>query len=94
MLLAFGYAMLLRCRNFVDIWKFDKTPYELRFNAKLKSQLIPFGSTVYYTSTSKNVDDKRQKLGPRLIPGIFVGYKLYPGGIWRDEYLVLDFDAF
>ena len=44
--------------------------------------------------TSKHEDDKRPKLGPRLIPGIFVGYKLYPGGVWRDEYLVLDFEAF
>ena len=92
------WHVAMRCycalRNFVDIWKLDKTPYELRFNAKFKRQLIPFGSKVYYTSTSKNEDDKRQKLGPRLIPGIFVGYKLYPGGIWRDEYLVLDFDAF
>ena len=40
--------------------------------------------------TAKNEDDKRPKLGPRLVPGIFVGYKLYPGGIWREEYLVFD----
>ena len=44
--------------------------------------------------TSKNEDDKRPKLGTRLVPGIFVGYKLYPGGIWREEYLVIDFEAF
>ena len=44
--------------------------------------------------TSNNEDDKRPKLGPRLVPCIFVGYKLYPGGIWREEYLVIDFEAF
>ena len=44
--------------------------------------------------TAKNEDDKRPKLGPRLIPCIFVGYKLYPGGIWREEYFVFDFKAF
>ena len=44
--------------------------------------------------TAKHEDDKRPKLGPRLVPGICVGYKLYPGGIWREEYLVFDFEAF
>ena len=44
--------------------------------------------------TAKNEEDKQPKLGPRLIPCIFVGYKLYPGGVWRDEYLVIDFEAF
>ena len=44
--------------------------------------------------TAKNEEDKRPKLGPRLVPGIFVCYKLYPGGIWRDEYIVIEFDAF
>ena len=27
-------------------------------------------------------------------PCIFVGNKLYPGGVWREEYLVIDFEAF
>ena len=44
--------------------------------------------------TSNNEDDKRPKLGPRLVPCIFVGYKFYPGGIWREEYLVIDFETF
>jgi hypothetical protein len=44
--------------------------------------------------TSKNDYDKRPKLGPRLVPGIFVGYKFYSCGIWREEYLVFDFEAF
>ena len=44
--------------------------------------------------TSKNEDDKRPKLGPRLVPCIFVGYKLDPGGIWREGYVVIDFEAF
>ena len=87
----------MRCycalHNFVDVWKLDKTPYQLRFNATFKGQLIPFGSKVYYTSTAKHEDDKRPKLGPRLVPCIFVCYKLYPGGIWREEYLVFDFEA-
>ena len=43
--------------------------------------------------TAKNEDDKRPKLGPRLVPCIFVGYKPYPGAIWGEEYLVFDFEA-
>ena len=44
--------------------------------------------------TAKNEEDKRPKLGPRLSPSIFVGYKLDPGGVWRVDYLVIDFEAF
>ena len=43
---------------------------------------------------SKREEDNTQKLAPRLVPGIFVGFKLHPGGVWRDKYLVIDFDAF
>ena len=77
------WHLAMRCycalRNFVDVWKQDKTHYELRFNQKFNGQLIPFGSKVYYMRTSKNEKDKRPKLGPRHIPGIFVCCKLYPG---------------
>ena len=43
---------------------------------------------------SKREEDNTPKLAPRLVPGIFVGYKLNPGGVWRDEYLVINFIAF
>ena len=92
------WHLAMRCycalHNFVDVWKLDKTPYELSFNQKFKGQLIPIGSKVYSMPTSKSEEDKRPKLGPRLIPCIFVGYKLYPGGVWREEYLVIDFEPF
>ena len=44
--------------------------------------------------TSTHEEDNRPKMCPRLVPGIFVVYKLYPEGVWRDEYLVIDFEAF
>ena len=92
------WHLAMRCyctlHNIVDVWKLDKTHYELRFTQKFKCQLMPFGSKVYYMPTSKNKEDKRPKFDPRFITGIFVGYKLYPGGVWRYEYLVIDFEAF
>ena len=45
------WHLAMRCycalHNFVDVWKHDKTLYELRFNRKFKGQLIPFVSKVY-----------------------------------------------
>ena len=74
--------MLCYCalHNFVDVWKQHKTCYESRFNQKFKGQLIPFGTEVYYMLTPKNKKDKQPKFGPRFIPSVFVGYKLYPWG--------------
>ena len=80
--------------NFVDVWRSDKTIFELNFKRKFKGLLIPFSPKVYCMPTSKHEEDHRPTLGPRLVPGMFVGYKCCPGGIWRDEYLVIDFDAF
>ena len=92
------WHLAMRCycalRNFVDAWKKCKTQYELRFKYKFKGQLIPFGSKVYYMQTSKHEEDNKPKMGPQLVPCIFGQYKLYPEGIWRDEYVIIDFEAF
>ena len=55
---------------------------------------MPLGFEVYYMHTSKHEEDKRLKMCPGVVPGIFVCYKLYPGEAWRDEYLVIDFKPF
>ena len=34
------------------------------------------------------------KTAPTLKPGIFVGYRLPPGGRWAGDYLVVDIDKF
>ena len=49
------WHLAMRCycalHNFVDVWKLDKTPHELRFNSKFKGKLIPSGFKVYYMPT-------------------------------------------
>ena len=88
----------MRCfchnRNFRDIWKDGKTPYELRFRKKFADLCIPFGAKVHYLQTSAAETELQRKAGPRMLEGVFVGYKLTPGGCWHGEYLVYDKEAF
>ena len=79
--------------NFVDIWNDNTIPDELRFKQPNQGPIDSFFD-VYYMPIAKHDEDRRPKLGPRLVQGIFVGYKLCTGGIWGDEYLVIDFEAF
>ena len=52
------WHLVMRCHcalhNFVDVWKLDKTLYELRFNGTCNGQLIPVGSKVYCMPTAKH----------------------------------------
>ncbi len=71
------------------------TPHDLRFNKrKFKDKSIPYGAEVDYLPTSATEVELQQKAGPRMLKGIFVGYKLNPGGAWGGEYLVFDKQAF
>ena len=53
---------------------------------------IPFGCLVYFVPAPTK--DQRDKTAPRMRPGIFMGYRLPPGGLWTGDYLVVDLDDF
>ena len=58
-----------------------------------KGPLIPFGSLVDFLP-SPTKGKAVAKFEPKAIPGIFVGYFLHPGGIWRGEFLCCPLSAF
>ena len=78
-------------RNVREATHRGKTLYELRFGEKFNGPTIPFGAAVLHkpaeTATSQN-----PKFGPRMKPGIFVGYFLNSGGKWSGDLLVVDED--
>ena len=37
---------------------------------------------------------QRDKFGPRSLPGMFVGYHFAPGGIFKENYLIVDMERF
>ena len=73
----------------------EDSPYFKRHNKVFGGLRIPFGSIIdYYPSDVRKqrkrlVDNKMQKLSPVfapvLLPGIFLGYHLLPGGKWGDS---------
>ena len=79
-------------RNVTDLLSDGKTPYERRFGQPFKGPIIPFGSLVeYYPITAKDQSRIRQ-FGKKVLPGLFLGYALYVGGIWKGDVLVADLE--
>ena len=63
-----------------------------RFGEEFTGQLIPFGSVVIFKpSPTQYKTVKPLQMG---MYGIFLGYRLAPGGTWNGEYLVEDLSYF
>ena len=69
-----------------------KTPYERRFGQTLKRPIIPFGSLVEYHPTTAKDQSRIHQFGKKVLPGLFLGYALYVGGIWKGDVLVADLE--
>ena len=79
-------------RNVTDLLSDGKTPYERRFGKPFKGPIIPFGSLVeYYPVTSKDQSIVHQ-FGKKVLLGLFLGYALYAGGIWKGDVLIDDLE--
>ena len=79
-------------RNVTDLLTDGKTPYERRFGQPFKGPIIPFGSLVeYYPFTAKD-QSRIHQFGKKVLPGLFLGYALYAGGIWKGDVLIADLE--
>ena len=79
-------------RNVTDLLSDGKTPYERRFGQPFKGPIIPFGSLVeYHTITAKD-QSRIHQFGKKVLPGLFRGYALYAGRIWKGDVLVADLE--
>ena len=74
-------------RNVTDFWSDGKTPYERRFGQPFKGPIIPFGSVVEsHPITAKDQSRIHQ------FAGLFLGYALYAGWIWKGDVLIADLE--
>ena len=73
-----------------DLLSDGKTPYERRFGQPFKGPIIPFGSMVEYHPTTAEDQSRIHQFGKKVLPGWFLGYALYAGGIWKGDVLVAD----
>ena len=78
-------------RNVTDLSD-GKTPYERRFGQPFKGPIIPFGSLVEYYLISAKDQSRIHQFGKKVLPGLFLGYALYAGGIWKGDVLIADLE--
>ena len=58
----------------------------------LKDLSFQFGSLVeYYPITAKD-QSRIHQFGKKVLPGLFLGYALYAGGIWKGDVLIADLE--
>ena len=79
-------------RNVTDLLSDGKTPYERRFGQPFKGPIIPFGSLVEYHPKAAKDQSRIHQFGKKVLPGLFLGYALYAGGIWKGYVLVADLE--
>ena len=79
-------------RNIQDLLSDGKTPYERRFGKPFKGPIIPYGSLVEYYPISAKDQSRIHQFGKKVLPGLFLGYALYAGGIWKCDILVADIE--
>ena len=79
-------------RHVTDLLSDVKTPYERRFGKPLKGPTIPFGSLVEYHPITAKDQSRIHQSGKKVLPGLFLGYPLYAGGIWKGDVLISDLE--
>ena len=79
-------------RNVTDLLSDGKTPYQRRFGEPFNGPIIPFGSLVEYYPIIFEDQSRIHQFGKKVIPGLFFGYALYAGGIWKGDVLIADLE--
>ena len=80
-------------RNVTDLLSDGKTPYERRFGKPFEGPVIPFGSLVEYHPITAKDQSRIHQFGKKVLPGLFLGYALYAGGIWKGDVLIADLES-
>ena len=67
-----------------------KTPYERRILEPFKRPIINFGAVVEYHPISPRDQSIIHQFGKKVLPGLFLGYELVAGRIWKGDLLFAD----
>ena len=80
------------CETSQIYYLMGKTPYERRFGQPFKGPVIPFGSLVEYHPITAKDQSRIHQFGKKVLPGLFLGYALYAGRIWKGDVLIADLE--
>ena len=58
----------------------------------LRDLLFHFGSLVEYHPITAKDQSRIHQFGKKVLPGLFLGYALYAGGIWKGDVLIADLE--
>ena len=64
----------------------------LGFGQPFKGPIIPFGSLVEYHPITAKDQSRIHQFGKKVLSGLFLGYALYAGGIWKGDVLTADLE--
>ena len=79
-------------RNVTDLLSDGKTPYERRCGQPFKGPFAPFGSVVEYHPKTAKDQSRIHQFRKKVLPGLFFGYALYAGRIWKGDVLIADLE--
>ena len=79
-------------RNIQDLFSDGKTPFERRFGMPFTGPVIPFGAMVECHPVSAKDRFRQHQFGAKVLPGLFLGYVLYAGRIWKGDIMVADIE--
>ena len=73
-------------------WKTVKTPYERGLGESFRGPTIPFGAMVEYYPISTRDQSRLHQVAKKVLLGIFLGYALIVGGLWKRDILIADIE--
>ena len=79
-------------RNIQDLSSDGKTQYERRFGEPFKGPVIHFWAKVEYYPISAKDQSRIHQFGRKVLPGLFLGYALYAGRIWKGDIIDSDIE--
>ena len=62
------------------------------FGQPFEGPIIPFGSLVEYHPKTAKDQSRILQFGKKVSPGLFLGYALYAGRIWKGDALIADLE--
>ena len=80
------------CETSQTCYLMGRRPMKDVLGSHLKGPIIPFGAMVENHPFSAKDTSRLHQFGPKALPGIFIGYVLYAGGIWKRDILVADIE--
>ena len=79
-------------RHFEKIYEITKSYSKYSGQMLLNGPMVPSGAMVEYHPISAKDQSRLHQFGSRVLPGIFLGYALYAGGIWKGDIMVADIE--